>query len=171
VRCESIIPPGKAEVRHHSSRQTTTHQCEACRPPISSQTPILSGGKIKMVSLMRSIAPALTLVSGPRRGTLRPTTSTTQRISRRAHKVSFSIAVPRNLTYPPQHPLTSSPRYLITHGEHHLIYLQSQTAAALSSTQLRSLEGDAAFGWLGLVARTLSLRWIPNISIVLLWCE
>ena len=105
------------------------------------------GTKTKMVSLMRSTAPTLTLVSGPRRGTPRWITSTTQRTSKRVHIVSSFIVAPQNLTYPLQQPLVSSPHYPSTHGGYHLpMQLRYLTAAALSSTWLQFPENDAMFG-------------------------
>jgi len=170
VRCGSIIlPPGKAEVRHHPSAPATTHQRKTCKPPTLSRTSILSGGRTKTVSLTRGTAPTLTPVSGLRRGTPRPTTSTTQKTSKRAHTVFSSTAAPKS--YPPQQHLTSSPHYPSTHGGNHLIHLQRLTVVVLSSTRLRFPENDVAFGWPGLGVQMLSPRWILNTLIVPLWCE
>lgn len=147
MQCESITPPGTAEVRYQSSRQATAHQSKGCRLSTSSQTPTLSGGKTKPMSLTRNIAPTRTPVSGSRRGTSKPTTSTAQRTSKRAHAVSSFIAAAKNPVYPPRWLLTSSPPYPKTHGGRDLpVHLQRLTAAALSSTRLQFPGSDAVFG-------------------------
>ena len=173
MRCELITLPGKAGVHHlYSSPQATTHQRGTSKPPTSFQMLTLSGGKTKMAPQTRSIAPTLTLVSGPRRGTPRPTTSTTRRTSKGAQTVLSSTAVLKNLAHPLRQLLTLSLRYLHTHGDHHpFVHPQHPTVVALSYTWPQSLGGAAVSGWPGLVAPMLSSIWIPDILIVPLSCE
>ena len=171
--CELITPGMKAGAHHlHSSRQATTRQCGIHRPPTLSRMSTLSGGKTKTVPPTGSTVQTLTLVSGPRPGTPKPTTSTTQRTSKRAQTVLSFIVAPQNLIHPLQQLLTPSPHYPHTHGGHHpLVHPKRITVAVPSSTWLRFPDGDAVSGWPGLGAPMPSSRWILIILIVLLWSE
>lgn len=166
------MPPGKAEVRHHYNHRGTIRQDELCRQRNLSLMSTPFGGKIKTVPLTRSTVLALTPVNGLTRGTLRPTTSTIQRTSRRACRLLFSIVVPDNIPYPPrQHPI-SLPHCPPTHGETDpLGRFPCLTAAEPSSIHQQSLENNAASGWLGLAAPTPSSRSTLNILIDPWGCE